>query len=391
MMRMRSMFSPGQSFQQATQINQPYNPPVPRNMMPDENINVEVEQPQETQSGALKRIYDIMANMPQRGPQGKLSKIGGAMMAFGGRSPEDIDQITNHDYYNKLRDIGVQLDPLLKAGKLESDTITAQAMADYRNRTAGAAEQRANTGAYTAGVNADDKRADNLRADKQFELKRKLGDFPDSILRRSPGMPDQLIDKRTGKVIAEYPVGTLRVDEEEALKQGNRLQLVGAQAAGQAAVKATPSYSDLHPQPNANRDEAQVELRAATLIREDPTMADIVTKDPNTGQWVIEAPRAPNRWGFGGNGITQEQYDNLKNYLNHGIVPPGMTGVTPPATPPTPGLPPKVDVPPGQGQDHTVNQTPLGGEKRARAIAALEKAGKLVNEQTIAAAMSRMK
>lgn len=400
MMRMRSMlsttnaFKPGQSFQQATQPI-PYNrPQTPYEMMPDENINVEVEQPQDTQSGALKRIYDIMANMPQREPQGKLSKIGGAMMAFGGRSPEDIDQLTNRGYYNKLRDIGMQLDPLLKAGKLEADTVSAQAMADYRARTAGAAETRAGTGAFNAQTNAADKTADNLRADKALELKQKLADWPDSELRRSPGMPDQLIDKRTGRVIAEYAVGTLRQDQYEALKSSNRMKEIGAQAAGQAAVKATPSYSDLHPQPNANRDEAQVELRAATLIRENPKMADWVTKDPNTGQWVIAAPDPPNSWGFGGNGLTQDMYDKIKNYLNNGIAP---------GTAPAPGgnIPPVQPVPQGQGQGNTVNQTPIGGnnpppqqqggDKRARAIAALEGAGKLVNEQTIAAVMARMK
>jgi len=269
-LRFKNLFSPDETFNQAVRPTPVMRP------MPDETINTEMEQPNQ-ERGALSRIYDMMQNVPQRGEVNTRGKIGSFLMALGGRNPQDIDRTVQSNYYNQMGDFNAQLDPLLKAGKLESDTINNQSLSDYRNAQATAAGTRAQTGAANTRSLITDREADNKRADLSLELKRHLGDRPDTILRKSPGMNDQLIDKRTGKVLAEYPVGTLRADEEEALKQANRLEVIGAQGAVNQAVKSTPSGNVTNQTPAAER--RAVLNRLDRIKSAFPALGNVITID----------------------------------------------------------------------------------------------------------------
>jgi len=334
-LRFKNLFSPDETFNQAVRPTPVMRP------MPDETINTEMEQPNQ-ERGALSRIYDMMQNVPQRGEVNTRGKIGSFLMALGGRNPQDIDRTVQSNYYNQMGDFNAQLDPLLKAGKLESDTINNQSLSDYRNAQATAAGTRAQTGAANTRSLITDREADNKRADLSLELKRHLGDRPDTILRKSPGMNDQLIDKRTGKVLAEYPVGTLRADEEEALKQANRLEVIGAQGAVNQAVKSTPSGNVTNQTPAAER--RAVLNRLDRIKSAFPALGNVITIDEH-GSINISPEVDPD---------TRDKIMWLL-YSDNGQAPPqslmGPTGVP---SPPSNSIP-------MTGGNNPINASPIGG------------------------------
>ena len=341
-LRFKNLFSPDETFNQITR-------PAPiMRPMPDETINTEIEQPNQ-ERGALSRIYDMMQNVPERGEVNTRGKIGSFLMALGGRNPQDIDRTVQSNYYNRMGDFNAQLDPLLKAGKLESDIINNQSLAGYRMGQVGAANTRAATGQ----INAQTGQGRLGLAEKSLELKRHLGDRPDTILRKSPGMPDQLIDKRTGRVLAEYESGTLRQDEEEALKQAGRLEIVGAQGsqtrqniavqgAVNQAVKSTPSGNVTNQTPAAER--RAVLNRLDRIKSAFPALGNVITIDEH-GSINISPEVDPD---------TRDKIMWLL-YSDNGQAPPqslmGPTGVP---------SPPSNSVP-MTGGNNPVNASPIGG------------------------------
>jgi len=216
---------------------------------------------------------------------------------------------------------------------------------------------RAKIGAANTTSLIADRKADNDRAERALELKRHLGDRPDTILRKSPGINDQLIDKRTGKVLAEYPVGTLRTDEEEALKQAGRLEVIdaqgtnllrniAAQGAANVVTKQTPSGNVTNQTPAAER--RAVLNRLDKIKSAFPGIGDVITLDEHGG--INIAPE-----------VDPDTRDKIMwlLYSDNGQKPPQSligTGVPPP--------PPNSI--PMTGGNNTVNQTPIGGNPPAK-------------------------
>lgn len=370
--------------------------PLPQPTKPvriDEEIEAEVEP---GPPNALDRIMSMLGRMPQRQEPGKVGKLGGILMAIGGRKTQDIDRAVNSQYYRDFDDFNRELEPLMGVAKLESADRASTAMSDYRNRQAGTGEKRADTAATVAQTNASDKKADNERADRALELKQRLGDKPNTILRRSPGMNDQLIDKRTGVVLAEYPVGTLRDDQYEALRQANRLESIDAQGdetrrniitqgAVNQQVKQTPGATPARPDtPTQAAARLKNDLQMMRINR--PDLVKWVDVD-NDGNIAITEPAEGTTWLGNPKGPSQQEYDEIVGLLTGKPVQKQA-----PVTPPPTGVP-------MTGGNNPVNASPIGGspdaapptDKRTRAIDLLKKQGKLVNEQTITAVMGRLK
>jgi len=326
-LRFKNLFGPSESFNQAVQ-------PLPMRQ------SVPIEE--EPDNRGLEQLYGMMENMPQRGRVGTRGKIGSFLMALGGRSPEDIDRTVQSKYHEGMEDFNARANPLLKGAQIESTQLDKRSLADYRNRQAGSGEVRATTGQVNATTRATDIAADNLRADKALELKRALGDRPETILRRSPGIKDQLIDKRTGAVIAEYPVGTLRDDEFEALKQANRAELIGMQGAVNQAIKATPSGDSPINKPLTPSANAQaIKNRAQALIRIEPAYKDVITFDAQGGIMIDDS-------------LPPGAREMIVNYINGGEVPSVQPTIPPPS-----GVP-------MTGGGNPVNASPIGGNPPAK-------------------------
>ena len=171
----------------------------------------------------------------------------------------------------------------------------------------------------------------------------------------------------------QTPSGTMDPVTKYRMEQEGRMDIVDAQQEGATNRANTAAVTDLtiagmpaRPTAPGQMSETQksqlVENRAEALLRQDPTLQKYLAKNPHTGTWEIQAPVPKNSWGFGGNGLDPTISKQIADYLNNGTVPPQPGQQQAPA-PPAPGLPPKVDVPSGQGENNSVNQTPIGGNE----------------------------
>lgn len=335
---MKNLFSPSESFNNMSQPT-PYKAPI----QPDENINAEVEQPEQ---GALSRIYSLLGKMPQRQEPGKLSKIGGALMAFGGRSPEQIDQVINRPYYRDMEDFNSQIDPLLKAGKLESDTLNNQSLNNYRMGNVNNASTRAATG-QTNATTSQGRVAELTRHNREVEsLTRMKQEHPD--LRFDTKGPTVLImDPRTGE-IKDSGIETGGMSEEDKLSitQRNALERIGATGAVNKEIKETvPGGSPTNKPMAPTQAKQQLLNNVQQLQISNPELGKFVHTDDDTGRIVIDEPGE--NWLGQITGPTREQYIKIQQMLT------GVSNNMPPAPPP--GSVPMT------GGDHTVNQTPVGG------------------------------
>lgn len=315
------------------------------------DVSMDYETPENV---SLKRFMAMAA--PQRGESSMRGKIGNVLMALGGVSPEMRDQTIHSKYHQAAGQYQNEANNLLKAAQIEGQQNQYAGLNAYRQGQLDLGAGRlgvAQTNAVTAQQRA--KNAEILAGMKNVRVKTGQG-----------GQPDIWYDSKTGDQLMQTPSGTMDPVTKYRMEQEGRMDVVDAQQSGANRRSDLSNVTDLTiagmpARPSAANDmsptqkEAQVELRAGTLLRQMPQWKDYIVQDPDTKQWTV-VPENPGGWfGKGPDAKTRKM---ITDYLDFGI-PPSQSEQAP--APAAPGLPPKVEVPLGQGQGNSVNQTPIGG------------------------------
>lgn len=352
---------PSPQFQQATTqpgyqdpSMQPTGPQGPPGFtIPDVNMDFETPENQ-----SLKRFMAMVA--PQRGESSTRGKIGNVLMALGGVSPEIRDQTIHSKYHQAAGQYDREAGNLLKAAQIEGQQNQYAGLNAYR-------QGQLDLGAGRLGVAQTNAQTAQQRA-KNAEI---LAGMPNVRVKPGKGgQPDIWYDSKSGKEIMRTPSGTIDPIQQYKMEQEGRMDVVEAQQEGATERANTAAVTDLtiagmpaRPTAPGQMSETQksqlVENRAEALLRQDPTLSKYLAKNPHTGTWEIQPVVPKNSWGFGGNGLDPNISKQIADYLNNGTVPPQPGQQQAPA--PGGQIPPQQPVPPGQGENNSVNQTPIGG------------------------------
>ena len=343
--------SPSPQFQQATtepgfQLPQSRGP-NPQNPFSIPDVNMDFQQP-ENQS--LRRFMEMA--VPERGNPNIVSKIGASMMSLG-RSPEDVDKALHSRYYGQLSDYQNQANNLLKSAQIEGQQNQYAGLNAYR-------QGQLDLGAGRLGVSQTNAQTAQQRA-RNAEI---LAGMPNVRVKEGKnGQPDIWYDSKSGKELMREPSGSMDPVARYRMEQEGRMDVVEAQQEGAmdrarvgattdltiAGMPARPSSTT----PSASQQSVQIDNIAGDLIRQNPTWGKWLTKDTETGEWTVAEA---NTGGWFSSGPPADVRKKIVDALKLG-------GAALPQAPQqtAPGLPPKVEVPPGQGQGNSVNQTPIGG------------------------------
>lgn len=295
---------PNSAFQQALNISTP-------------DLDDPTQNPQESQfqNESLKRFLEMA--VPQRTEPNLISKIGGVMMSAT-RSPEDVDRAVNSRYYGKVSDYQNQVNNMLKGAQIESQQNNYRSLGDYRQGQLGVANRRAATGetnaatgqqrAATGQFSAENRAKTNDErlkiANAKLVLDRENARYKGATLKAVPGgnmmwfFPDgRKLDSQVGSgLLTDAAQADLEYEYKSRLQedaQAATVENIGQRAVAEAGVKASPSYSDLHPnaKPQTEYERTRaIRNRADSLLRAAPHYSDFIKVD---GDRVTVNPNTP--------------------------------------------------------------------------------------------------
>lgn len=275
---------------------------------------------------ATERFNRLIESMPTRNKPGALRKIGASLVAAGKGGPELGMRAAYAPYYRDVEDWMMKMQPAYQAANLERQGNINERQLAYGMTGRGLEEKRLAEQERTHRANEEirQKRADI------YEFKALN---PNMRIVEPKGGNIYAIDPQTGETIdLGIPSGTLSEMDRYELIHKDRLEEIAARGEQSRRTRATVPGGSMAGGPEISTQRKVGEyLRARELYNSRPDLRPFIKLEaPGTNDFIITPPTYSKLWGS--RGPTQEQYEEMSNYI-YGEEPEAEPTPTP--TPPT--------------------------------------------------------
>jgi hypothetical protein len=259
---------------------------------------------------ASERFTRMVDEYPSYEEPSTLRKIGASLIGLGRKdTPAMQEAFLNRDYLRKVDDWKNQISPAMQAANLERYANANERQTAYQMATQELNERKLEQKTENDAANRDIRQQ---RADV-YEWKAK---HPGAKVVKVPGRNIYLVDPISGEF---YDTGIDSGEMSESTRieteHNNRMKEIGARGSEARKTRSTPSGGSSGGGRSVLPTQTKVDQynRARELANTRPSLAKYIhLGDPGTNDFTVDSPK--DNW-FGGNGMSQEMYDEINRYI----------------------------------------------------------------------------